>query len=349
MGHCGVPCGGLNILGVHLGAHPVLREQVPQRHRIGQVHEHAGGRGGRGGNGGQADILLVNAHAGGERRVDGVLHHQLRHHLPRLPRSGVGVVCAVDLGHARPSYELFRLAGVHKGADHIDIAVNDIVLGVLVDAVDALLGKHHRHLRSGHAGDIGVVVDGTAHFIFNQVQGLPLGADLLAGDGHAADPLGGTLNQTVEVGLSGGADDHDVVRAVVGGHAHTADVVLKAARGNLGGDGGNGLGVDVVEVVGRHQAHALPAHGLGNLPVDEGTRVLVLRRFAPDPVSPPGAVLVQVLQNFLHVNALVHLQFLFTHALTPPSKRPAARSHSFPSARAAPASRMDMFSALDRR
>ena len=35
------------------------------------------------------------------------------------------------------------------------------------------------------------------------------------------------LDQTVEVGLTGGTNDHDVIGTVPGGHAHTAQVVLE--------------------------------------------------------------------------------------------------------------------------
>ena len=273
-----------------------------------------------------------------------MLHHQLGHDLPGLPCGGVGVVGAVDLGHAGPGDDLFGLAGVHKGADHVDVAVDDVVLGVLVAAVDAFLGEHDGHVRPGHAGDIRVVVDGAAHLILDHVQSLALGADLLAGDGNAAHALGRALDQTVEVGLAGGADDHDVVGAVMGGHTHTADVVLKPAGGDLRGDGGHGLGIDVVKIVGGHQTDAVAGHGLGNVPVLEGPllQVLLAGGRAPDPAPAAGTVMLQVLQDLLHVDALVLLQLVVRHYSAPPSNSFSAWSHSSPRARAVPASRMDI-------
>ena len=348
VGHGGLTGAGLDILGVHLGAHAVLVEDVTQGHGVGQVHVHAGGRRGRRGHGGQADVGLVDAHPGGEDGVDAVLHHQLGHDLPGLPGGGVGVVGAVDLSHTGPGDQLLAFAGVHEGADHVDVAVDDIVLGILMDAVDALLGEHDGDVGAGDAGDIAVVVDGTAHLILDHVQRLALGADLLAGDGHTAHALGRTLDQSVEVALAGGTDDHDVVGAMVGSHAHTADVVLKAAGGDLGGDHGAGLGVDVTEIVGGRQGHA-GLQGLGAVMVLKGTHVQVGHRLAPGPAPAAGTVGFQILQDFSHIDGLVGLQLVVAHSSFPPSNSFSACSQSLPSDRATPAWRSSMFSVLDRR
>ena len=66
VGDGSLPGAGLDILGVHLGPHPIPRKEVPERHRVGQVHMHAGGRGGRGRHGGQADVFLGDARLVGE-------------------------------------------------------------------------------------------------------------------------------------------------------------------------------------------------------------------------------------------------------------------------------------------
>ena len=100
-----------------------------------------------------------------------------------------------------------------------------------------------------------MVVDGAAHFILNHVKGLALGTQLLAGDGHAAHPLRGALDEAVKVALPGGADHHDVVSPVVGGHAHAPDVILKAPGGDFCGDDRGRLGVDIPKVMGRGQGH----------------------------------------------------------------------------------------------
>src|SRR5450756_155808 len=84
-------------------------------------------------------------------------------------------------------------------------------------------------------------VDGPAHLVLDEVERLARGTHLLARDGDAADALGRTLEEPVHVALPGGADDHHVVGAVPGRHAHAADVVLEAARGDLRGDHAVGL------------------------------------------------------------------------------------------------------------
>ena len=56
----------------------------------------------------------------------------------------------------------------------------DIVLRVLVNAVYAFLGEHHRDVRAGNARYIGVVVNRSADFVLDHVKGFALGADLLS-------------------------------------------------------------------------------------------------------------------------------------------------------------------------
>jgi len=100
-----------------------------------------------------------------------------------------------------------------------------------------------------------MVVDRTADLILDHVQRLALGAHLLARDGHPAHALGRSLDQAVEMALARRPDDHDVVRAVMGRHAHPADIVLKAAGSDLRGDDGSGLGVNVPEMMCGRQGY----------------------------------------------------------------------------------------------
>ncbi len=74
---------------------------------------------------------------------------------------------------------------------------------------------------------------------------------------HRADFQDSKGEQAVDVALAGGADDHDVVGAVPGGHSHAADVVFETARGDLRRDHAVRLRVDVVEVVRRGQRDAV--------------------------------------------------------------------------------------------
>ena len=164
---------------------------------------------------------------------------------------------AVDLEHVCPGHDLLGFASVYEGSYHVDVSVQNVVLRILVSAVDAFFGEHDRDVGAGNAGDVGVIVDGSADFILDQVQGLSLGSDLLSRYGDAADTLGSTLHQAVDVGLTHVADDHDMVCAVPCGHSHTADVVLKTAGSDLGRNGGHGLGIDAFEVLGGRKGYVL--------------------------------------------------------------------------------------------
>ena len=70
-------------------------------------------------------------------------------------------------------------------------------------------------------------VDRTAHLVLDEIADLAAGPQLLASDRHAADALGGALEQAVDVALAGGADHHDVIGTIPGGHAHSTQVVLE--------------------------------------------------------------------------------------------------------------------------
>jgi len=138
-------------------------------------------------------------------------------------------VGAVDLGHVRGGHDALGHRRVDEAPHHVDVAVEHVVLRVLVGAVDALLGEHDGDLRAGDAADVAVEVDRAPDLVLDEVERLARGPDLLAGDGDAADALRRPFEQAVHVALAGGADDHDVVGAVPGGHAHAADVVLEAS------------------------------------------------------------------------------------------------------------------------
>ena len=246
-----------------------------------------------------------------------MLHHQLGHDLPGVTGGGVGVVGAVDLALTGPGDDLLGLAGVHEGADHVDVTVEDVVLGVLVDAVDAFLSQHDGHVGAGHAGNVAVVVDGTADFFLDHVEGLALGADLLTGDGNTAHALRSTLDEAVHVALTGGTDDHDVVGAVMGSHAHTADIILETSGGNLGGDGGHGLRIDVIEIMGGHQAHGVAFHVGGDITILEGALLQLAfgGGLAPGPAAAAGMIMFKILQNLFHVDTLGLVQLVIRHSL----------------------------------
>lgn len=275
-----------------------------------------------------------------------MLHDQLRHDLPRLPGGGVCVVGAINLQHPGPGHNGLGLAGVHEGAHAVDVAVEDVVLGILVGAIDAFLGKHDGHIGASYTGDIGVIVDGAAHLLLDEIQRLTLCADLLAGDGNAADSLGGALHQAVDMGLAHMPDDHDVVGAVPGGHAHAADIVLKAAGGNLGRDDRKRLGVDIAEVLGRGKADAL-LQRLGHIVVGKGAHLQVGGGLAPGPSPALGLVLVQILEDVAYIQLFVGLQGHLRHTYFPSLNSAAASSQYFPWASRCPASGMERFFSLD--
>ncbi|MPM60736.1 hypothetical protein SDC9_107588 [bioreactor metagenome] len=100
-------------------------------------------------------------------RVDRVLHHELGHDLPGVPCSGVRVMRAVNLRHVAPFDELFALRRVHKRAYHVDVAVDDVILRILMAAVNAFLREHDRDIRSRNAADIAVIIDGPADLVFD--------------------------------------------------------------------------------------------------------------------------------------------------------------------------------------
>ena len=235
-----------------------------------------------------------------------MLNDQLGHDLPGVSCGRVGVVRAVDLQHVGPGHDLLGFAGVYEGSYHVDVSVQNVVLGILVSAVDALFGEHDRDVGACYAGDVGVIVDGSADFILDQVQGLSLGSDLLSGDGDAADALRRTFHQAVDVGLAHVADDHQMVRTVPCSHSHTADVVLKTAGSDLGRNGGHGLGIDAFEVLGGRKGNAL-LHGLGNVMVMEGSHIQIFRGLSPGPASSSGFIFVEVFQQLDYVKLFIGL------------------------------------------
>ena len=64
-----------------------------------------------------------------------MLHQEFGHDLPCFPGGGVGIVGAVNLKHVYAGHEFFSFSSIDKRTDHVDIAVQDIVLGVLVSPV----------------------------------------------------------------------------------------------------------------------------------------------------------------------------------------------------------------------
>ena len=74
-----------------------------------------------------------------------------------------------------------------------------------------------------------MVVDGTADFVFDEVDSLALCPYLLTGDGNTADTLRSTFHKAVDVGLTHVSDNHQMVSAVPCSHSHTTDIILESS------------------------------------------------------------------------------------------------------------------------
>ncbi len=291
MGDRRFPSGGIHIFGVHLSPHFIPVTDLPQGYCVGQVHEDRGSRGRRRRYGGQADVFWLDAHFFREEGVDGMLNDQFRHDLPGFSGGGIGVMGAIDLGNIGPGQDALGFTGIHKGPDAVDIPVKHVVLGILMGPVDSFFRKHDGHVGSCHAGNVGMVVDGTSHFLLDQVQSLSLSPYLLSGNGYPADTLGSSFHQPIHVGLTGGTDDHDVVGAMPGSHSHSPDIVFKTAGGDFRGNDGSTLGVDEVKILGRGQGYAV-FQRCGAVPVFEGAHFQAGDRGTPSPASSFGPVFV---------------------------------------------------------
>ena len=163
---------------------------------------------------------------------------------------------AVYLRLSGPCYQLFALACVNKAPYHVYVAVNNVVLRVLMNAVHAFFRKHNGYIRPRNAGNVAVVIYGAAHFVLYHVQRLALRAHLLAGNGYSAHALRGAFYKPVKVALSRRADNHYVIRAVVRSKPHAAYVVLKAAGCYFRCYRGQRLRVYIAKVMRRRQGHA---------------------------------------------------------------------------------------------
>ena len=284
MGDGGFPGRGIHVFGVHLSPHFVAVTDLPQGNCVGQVHEDRGSRRRCRRYGGQADVFRLDAHLFREEGVDGMLNDQFRHDLPGFSGGGVGVMGSVDLGNVSPGQDALGFTGIHKGPDAVDVPVKHVVLGILMGPVDSFFRKHDGHVGSCHAGNVGMVVDGTTDFFFNQVQGFSLGSDLFSGDGHPADSLGSSFHQAIHVGLAGGTDNHDVVGSMPCSHSHSPDIVFKTAGGDFRSNDRSALGVDEVKIFGGGQGNAV-FHGGGAVPILEGAHFQAWYRGTPGPAS----------------------------------------------------------------
>ncbi len=297
-------CGSLHVLGVHLGSHPISVTEIPQGNRIGQIHKYAWSRRCRGRNRRQANIAGLNLCFFREEAVDRMLYDELRHYLPGFSRRGVGIVSTVDLGDVCPGQNLLGFAGVHKGTDHIDVPIQHIVLGILVSTVDALLGKHDGHFRTGNTRYIGMVVNRSAHFILDHIQRFPLCSDLFTRNRHTAHTLGRSFDKPIHMGLSCGTDDHDMICPVPCGHSHSTNVILKAPGGDFRGNNRLRLGVDIVKVLGRWQPYSV-FHGGSSVPIGKGAHLHARFYGSPGPSPSLWSVFIQVFQDVFNVQFFV--------------------------------------------
>ena len=339
---------GLNIFCVHLSAHTVFMEQIAESNRIRKIHVYAGRGGCRRGNGGQADVLFVNADARRENCIDTVLNHKLGHDFPCFTCGCVCIVCAVNLRHAGPCDKLLAFARINKRTNHIDVAVDDVVLRVLVNAVYAFFRKHNSNIGACNAGNIAVVVDGSSDFILDHVECLALCTNLLARNGNAAHALRCAFDKSVKVALSGRADNHYVICAVVRCHTHSANIILKAAGCDFCRDNRRGLRVDVLEIVCGGQGNAR-LERFGAVMINKGSHMQVFNGFAPRPAPAAGTVVFKIFEDLGNVNGFIGGKVIVAHQLLPPSKSFSASSQSLPSASASPAGRISEFCAFARR
>ena len=292
--YCCFSYGGADVLGVLLCSHLVSAAEVTQSNCIRQVHVHTRSRRCCWRYGGQSDVIRSDTNLFGEQGVDGMLNDQFRHYLPCFSCSCVGVVCTVDLQDSGPCQDLLGFAGIYEGTYAVDISVQNVVLRVLVRTVDTFFCKHYSYVRTSYAGNVGMIVDWTANFIFDDVQSLSLCSYLLTGHRNTADTLRSTFHQAIDVGLTHVTDNHDMVSAMPCSHSHSADIVFETSGSDFGGDHRHRLRVDVFEVFGRRQAYAV-LQRLGNVMVFERAHVLVFSRLSPGPASSSRLVLVDIL------------------------------------------------------
>ncbi len=147
-------------------------------------------------------------------------------------------------------------------------------------------------------------VDRPADFFFDSVQCLARGANLFARDWYAADAFGRAFYESVDMGLAGGANDHDVVGAVPGSHTHAPQVVLETARSDFRGDDEIALRVNVIERVGGGQRDRLRKI-FGGVAVNERCKLVIFQFVPPGPAFPFGPVTIEIAQNIAQIDFFV--------------------------------------------
>ena len=343
MGNSRFTSGGVDVLGVHLRSHAVFAQEVTQCDSVRQIVVDARCRCSRRRYCGQADVFGFDAAQFGELGVDSVLDDQFRHDFPCITSCCVRVVRTVDLSHVSPCQDGLGLAGVDEGTDAVDVSVQYVVLGILVNTVDAFFSEHDSDVRTSNAGYVGMVVDRTANFILDQVDGFSLCTDNLTGDRDTTDTLGGTFDQTIHVGLAGSTNDHEVVSAVPCSHSHTTDIVFETAGCDLGGDNGQRLRVRAFKILRRRKRNTL-LERFGSISVSERSDLDARCRGSPGPAFSSGFIFIEVLQEFFDVQFFILLQRF--HPYFPPLNSAATSSHPSPLASMMLASRMDISFAL---
>ena len=339
--------GGTDIFGIFLRAHFIAVTDVPQRYRVRQVHVYTRRRRSRWRNGGKTDVFRLDSNLFREQSVDGMLYDQLRHNLPGFSGCSVGIVGAVNLQNIRPLHDLLGLAGVYKGTHAVNIPVQHVVLRILMGAVDSFFREHYRNIRACHAGNIGVIVNRTADFIFDNVQSFSLSAHLFSGNRHAADSLRRSFHQTVNMGLPHMADYHNMIRSMPRRHPHSADIVLKSSGSDFRCNDRVRLRIDVAEVFGGRKPYAV-FQRFGAVMVLKRPHFQIVDMLSPGPASSSRFVFIQILQDLSYIQLFIGFKFKIRHSYLPPFLNIAeTSSQPSPFASRSPASLMEMFLALD--
>lgn len=119
---------------------------------------------------------------------------------------------------------------VHDGALHIDVAEQDAVQRVVQHDVQTLQSAHSGDLGHAQAGAVVAQPDIAVLLLAYLVQRRAHQAEVLLGSVGTAETLGGrAVRHVVQQGLTGGTDDGDDVRALLGTGLGLRDILVDIA------------------------------------------------------------------------------------------------------------------------